>query len=308
MPSPVIHLGINNCFAVKRWSEPEAWASIIAQELGLDVYQFSADLLPPSFGADAARDQIDETRRAAERHGLSAHSVFTGLGVYSGNLLLDARPDIRRHAVDWYREFIDLGARLGARGAGGYVGGLSVRSARSPETRDRLLAAQREAMRELADHAASAGLEFLLFENMAVPREYGTGLEEARDLERSLSGSGVPWVLCLDLGHPVASAERDAGDRLARWLTSPWGRTPVIQLQQASEGVDSHGPFTARTAQTGRVERDRVLEKLMDWPAEEIFLFLEVIPAHEADDDQVLDDLKQSIDHWREGIAALNAA
>jgi len=40
-------LGINLSFAVKRWPEPEAWAGIVRERLGLDQVQFTFDLLDP---------------------------------------------------------------------------------------------------------------------------------------------------------------------------------------------------------------------------------------------------------------------
>ena len=43
-----IKLGINNCFAIKRWAEPEEWIEIIKKELGLNIVQFSFDLLDPN--------------------------------------------------------------------------------------------------------------------------------------------------------------------------------------------------------------------------------------------------------------------
>ena len=40
-------LGMNTCFAVKRWPEPEEWARIVAEEFGLKSVQFSFDLMDP---------------------------------------------------------------------------------------------------------------------------------------------------------------------------------------------------------------------------------------------------------------------
>ena len=39
-----INLGINNCFAVKRWPETEEWMSIIKEKFGLDIVQLSTDV------------------------------------------------------------------------------------------------------------------------------------------------------------------------------------------------------------------------------------------------------------------------
>jgi D-erythrulose 1-phosphate 3-epimerase len=47
-------LGINLSFAVKRWPEPEAWSAFVRDELGLDLVQFSFDLLDPWWPDDLA--------------------------------------------------------------------------------------------------------------------------------------------------------------------------------------------------------------------------------------------------------------
>ena len=57
-------LGINNCFAVKRWPDPGDWAAIVKNDLGLDTVELSLDLLE---GPDtpAGRDRLAEQTRAA---------------------------------------------------------------------------------------------------------------------------------------------------------------------------------------------------------------------------------------------------
>jgi hypothetical protein len=42
------------------------------------------------------------------------------------------------------------------------------------------------------------------------------------------------------------------------------------------------------------------------WDAAEVVLHLEVIPAHEADDDQVIRDLAETVAYWRHGIEETN--
>ena len=127
-------LGINNCFAVKRWPEPADWAPIVA-DLGLDTVELSLDLLT---GPDtpAGRDRLAErTRTALDHHGLRADTVFTGLAAYSLNLLMHPDPEYRAAARRCYREAIDLTARLGASAVGGHVGALSVPDAADPARR-----------------------------------------------------------------------------------------------------------------------------------------------------------------------------
>jgi len=115
-------LGINNCFAVKRWPRPDDWASIVANDLGLDLVELSLDQLE---GPDtrAGRDRMaEQTRAALSRHGLRAETTFTGLAAYSLNLLMHPEAEYRAAARRWYKQVIELTAQLGANATGGHVG------------------------------------------------------------------------------------------------------------------------------------------------------------------------------------------
>jgi len=276
---------------------------LISEDLHLGVAQVSADLLPLSLGSYAAEDYADEVKRVAESKGVQIHSMFTGLGAYASNLLLAESERGRSAAYTWYRDLISLAARSGARGAGGHIGAFSVRAFGDEALRQELLSGEIEAMKRLAEFASSVGLDHLQFENLAVAREPGHSLDEAIWFEEQLSACDIPWVLCLDLGHPVALAQNDAPDVLDSWLERKWRNTPVIQLQQTSFGSDQHGPFTPRTNQAGGVDRDRVLTYLESWTSDDIYLFLEFIPHHEGDDDLVVEELAASVEFWRDGIA-----
>jgi hypothetical protein len=59
----------------------------------------------------------------------------------------------------------------------------------------------------------------------------------------------------------------------------------------------------ALTSATGIIEAARVLAALDASGAADVALILEIIPPFEQDDDQVLDDLRQSVDYWRAGLA-----
>src|SRR5277367_5595214 len=116
-----VRLGINNCFAVKRWPCPDDWAAIVKNDLGLDTVELSLDLLA---GPDtpAGRDRMAEQTRA-------------GLAAYSLNLLMHPDAEYRAAARRWYREAIDLTAQLGATAVGGHVGSLTVPDSADPARR-----------------------------------------------------------------------------------------------------------------------------------------------------------------------------
>ena len=70
-------LGINTCFAVKRWPQPDRWARLVRDELRLDLVQHSLDLVDLDAPPAGAADQAARLRAACAGHGLDLHSTFT---------------------------------------------------------------------------------------------------------------------------------------------------------------------------------------------------------------------------------------
>src|SRR6266566_2161591 len=237
---PHLHLGINTCFAVKRWPEPEQWLTIVEQELGLDCCQFSLDLVDPMLDEVATASYANTVRTYAAARGIFLHSTFTGLAAYSWSQLLHPDEAMREAAMRWYERAIDFTAHLGALGTGGHIGALSVRDATNDLRKQALIQELRERLAALSRYAARQGLQFLMFENMAVSREWGHSIEEAYSLISLLAGGGVPILLCLDVGHPCALHTGTASDDYLAWLAHPWPHTPLIHLQQTDRTGDHH--------------------------------------------------------------------
>lgn len=77
-----------------------------------------------------------------------------------------------------------------------------------------------------------------------------------------------------------------------------------IHLQQTDSGADHHWPFTSRHNAVGRIDAGRVLSALgKAKPA----LIIEAIPPFEADDSQVLGDLRETVAYWRAALAKHSA-
>jgi D-erythrulose 1-phosphate 3-epimerase len=301
MSPPRYTLGINTCFAVKRWPEPERWAEIVAGELGLGMVQHSLDLV--DLEADApVREQAEAAAAACAARGIAVHSTFTGLGAYGRNLMLDPDPVQRRRAAAWFRRAVDFTAAAGGRAAGGHVGAFSVADWRDAERRDRLWDGLRADLRELAAYAGERGLEAFLFENMAARREPST-IAEAEALLAPGGEGRAAVALCLDVGHQcVVGTSGDDRDPYA-WLRRLGASSPVVHLQQSDAEADHHWPFTAERNAQGRIDAGRVLDALDASGAAEVALVLEVIPSFEHDDDLVLAELVESAEHWRAALA-----
>ncbi len=298
-----VRLGINTCFAVKRWPRPEDWVPVVRDRLGLRLVQHSFDLVPAgSSPADAGA-----IARFVGDAGLEVHSTFTGLAAYSDNLLLGPDPAGRAAALAWYGWAIDWTAALGGRATGGHVGAFSVPDWVDPVRRAERWSDLRQALDRLARRARLAGLEYLMVENLAAAREPST-LAMFRDLLTDGSEEAVPIRLCLDVGHMcVPGTSGDDRDPYA-WARALGRSAPVVQLQQSDAAGDHHWPFTPERNAAGRIDADRLLEALEAGGVEATTLILEMIPPFEQDDETVVDDLVASVAYWREALSRRGVA
>lgn len=304
-------LGINNCFAVKRWPRPADWARVAGDDLGLDLVELSLDLMD-DIGRPADREHEHQHDRehehehqhgagqisaALSQYGLQADATFTGLAAYSRNLLMHPDPDCRRAAVDWYLGVVDLAAALGARGTGGHVGAMSVPDWSDPVRRAERWSELRQGLEEVTRHAHAAGLDYLLVENLASNREPSTiaGLES---LLTDGDSEHVPVRLCLDLGHQCVPGTTGADRDPYAWLRHFGSRLAEVQLQQSDGLADRHWPFTPERNAAGRIDPGRVLDTLAESGAADVNLVLEVIPAFEQDDAEVIGELRASAGQW----------
>ena len=293
-----VRLGINTCFAVKRWPRPDDWIPIVRDRLGLDLVQHSFDLV--ASGSDHADAQA--AARSTSAAGLELHSTFTGLAGYSDNLLLGPDPAARAAALAWYRWAIGWTGAAGAIACGGHIGAFSVPDWTDPGRRAERWDELVTSLQALSAFASTAGLSYLIVENLAAAREPST-MAMIRELLTDGDSDHVPIRLCLDVGHMcVPGTSGDDRDPYA-WLRELGRVAPVIQLQQSDADGDHHWPFTAERNAAGRIDADRVIAALGDGDVEETALILEVIPAFEQEDGSVLDDLVASVDYWRRSLA-----
>ena len=288
-------LGINTCFAVKRWPRVADWGPIVRDQLGLRVVQHSFDLV------DVAFDDPAVLRADMAGLDLELHSTFTGLAAYSSNLLLHPDGTARAAAEAWYRAAIAWTAAAGGGATGGHVGAFSVADWTDRSTRDERWTALHGALDRLAVDARVAGLDHLLVENLAAAREPST-VAMIRDLVTDGDDDRAPVRLCLDVGHMcVPGAGGSERDPYA-WAREVGRLATVVQLQQSDADGDHHWPFTrARNAQ-GRIDADRLIDALGEGGVDTCCLILEIIPAFEQPDDEVLGDLRASVDYWRDAL------
>lgn len=294
-------LGVNNCFAVKRWPEPERWADIVRYRFGLDIVQHCLDLADVGGTASQRTQDALRVRQACTDTGIQLHSTFTGLGVYATNMLLDPRPSRRRSAETWYRRAIEYSATAGATSFGGHWGAYSAADWENSRRQRSLLGGMRDAITRLSGTAKASGLAAIVVENLPLVRE-----PSSMDLVRAFAVPGdaghAAVQLCLDVGHMCRpGAVGDEANPYA-WLRELGSLAPMIHLQQSEADSDRHWPFTAETNRVGRVDAGQVLRALEGTGADEFTLILEVVPPFLMDDEVVLEELIESVAYWKKAI------
>jgi hypothetical protein len=294
-----LELGINTCFAVKRWPLAEEWAAIVRDRLHLDLVELSFDTIDLSSGSIEAESAA--VKSAAAEFGLTVRSTFTGLAAYSSNMLLSPSAAARESAADWYRQAIDFSGNVGAVATGGHVGAFSVAEWNEPKLCAERWDGLQGVLHDLAAHAHDRGLQTLLVENLAAAREPST-MAMIRELLNDGDEAHAAVRLALDVGHMcVAGTSGDDRDPYA-WLRRLGPSAFEVQLQQSDTEGDHHWPFTPEANRRGRIGADWVIDALGDSGVERLALVLEIIPPFEQEDDSVIDDLVASVDYWREAI------
>lgn len=299
MPKPIFKLGINLGFAINRFPEPEVWAPIVKDELGLDCVQFVADLLNPFLPPGIVAEQTTLIKKLTAEYGIKVQSTFTSAFTRVNHLM---HPDPRQRAVwiDWFKAFVKLSADLGASNTGSHFGIMSVHDENKPDVKAKRVREAVEAWQEISRYAADAGLEYLIFEPMSCPRENAWTIEETLELRDKVNaGSAIPMEICLDLGHAPHPDQRDPYE----WIERTGRYSPVIHLQQTEQDHSRHWPFTEECNAKGIIHPERVMETLAKTGREEFYLYFEI--GHRErwpDDTKVIDDLKASADYWRKFV------
>jgi len=294
-----LQLGINCGFATNRFPEPEVWTRIVGEELDLRCCQFVADLLNPFLPQDLIDEQIARINENARKYDVKIRTTFTSAFTRVGHLL-HPDPHTREVWFEWFRRWFDIAARLGAEGSGSHFGVMSVTDNEDPARREARLDEGVERWRQLAEHGATLGFRWILFEPMSVRREVAETIDETQRLLDRFEALDmpIPMRLVLDVDHgDLASPNPDDTDPYA-WLRHFGAVSPVIHLKQSKQDKGGHWPFTPEHNQGGRITGERVLAALEEADTEEAMLILELSHRErEPSESNVLSDLKASVDY-----------
>jgi len=303
-----VRLGINTGFAINRFPEPEDWTSVVADDLGLDTIQFTADLLNPNLPEPLVARETEKIRGLCDRKGIRVQTTFTS-AFTRVNHLLHPNPEIQRVWLEWFKRFFDLSRNLGAEGAGSHFGILTVRDNADPAVRARRVQQGVDAWRELSEYGASIGLRYLIFEPMSIPRELAETIPATHDLLAMCTGFAIPMELCLDVDHgDLQSADAEDTDAHA-WIRHFGRVSPCIHIKQSLRDKGGHYPFTREYNERGKIVPEEILATMRAAGVEQCTLLLEISHRERWPFDyNVVADLKESVAYWRPAIEQANKA
>jgi sugar phosphate isomerase/epimerase len=296
-----VNLGINLGFALKRWPEPERWARLVREDLGLELVQFTFDLLDPWWPDRGRRILAERVRRAADDFDLTIHSAQLGLAWYTFNGLLHPDATARDVARAWWRRAAQTAGELGVPAVGGPLGALSAADAADAGIRAESYLGLLEDTVAASRAAADAGLEALLVEPTPLPREIPHTIEQARRLVADLDGRmAVPIRWVLDVGHALHRPLYGEGIALEDWLGALHGEIGLLHLQNHDYRSDAHWGWPH---EGGLYDVAAFAETVRNAGLGHLPVVIELFYPFEMADDDVLADVRRTVRHCREALA-----
>lgn len=219
---PRIYLAIDNCFASKRWTEPEEWFSVI-KDLGVYHVETSADTEsdPLYSTTDYLEEWVKKIRKLSEKSGVQVNNLYSGHGTYSTLGLSHTDGRIRKHIRDnWLKKMIDNAAALQA-GLGFFSHAFNQSVLNNPEKYE---AAKQELFQNLAylaDYGASMKIKAIGVEQMYTPHQIPWTVYGARELMQKVKRlSGSPFYITIDTGHQSGQRKflKPTEQQLRTWL------------------------------------------------------------------------------------------
>jgi sugar phosphate isomerase/epimerase len=301
-----LRLGVDLSFAKKRWPEPETWLELVRDRFGLKYVEFDTDFLDPLFISEPTRSEVaSEIRSLAKQYDVEIHNYFTGAMTHCVNLVSHPDERIRQEGVKWCEEAIRLTTKLGAKGIGGHFDTISSRDLNDPQRYQMLIDNLISNFQYLSGIAKQEGQQFILWEQLYTPSEVPYTIRQTKEfMGRLNNGASVPIQLVIDLGHMCCQnfSHAPEDEDPYEWLRQLGHLAPVIHLQQC-DGLESyHWPFTERYNQMGIIQAEKVIEAINESGAEEVYLFFEIFFSLNQSDQQILDQMSESVEYWRKYV------
>ena len=200
---PKISIGIDNCFALKRWVTPSEWARVI-RELGMRYVEGVADLeIEPLLTPKSVHDDwINAVNEQKAKHGVEVVMMYSNDSTYdtAGFAHEDAR--IRDYYVDgWFDEYMRISAAIGA-DVGYFVHGVPEEILYDKARYEQMGRNVYDCMNRVGDQAKKYGVKHVALEQMYTPHQPPFTIASMRKLmQQTLKDGHYPLYVTEDVGH-----------------------------------------------------------------------------------------------------------
>ncbi|WFE76505.1 sugar phosphate isomerase/epimerase [Roseinatronobacter sp. S2] len=304
-------LSLNTNPLVNRFAEPDDLINTIARDIRIRDIQLTHEFINPGWPAPVIARLGRDMDRALARTGARVTSGMTGP---YGRLNHFGHPDkdVRRYYVDWFKSFADIIGDLGGNSVGTQFAIFTYRDYDDPNRREDLIRAAIDCWAEVAEHAKTAGLDYIFWEPMSIGREFGETIAASLALQARLTAApmAVPMWMMADIDHgDITSSNPDDTDPYA-WARAVPKLSPIIHIKQSMMDKSGHRPFTAAFNAKGAIQPAPLLEALTAGGAVDNEICLELsFKEREPDDRQVIAQIAESVAFWApyidSGIAKL---
>ncbi|OON38622.1 aminotransferase [Izhakiella australiensis] len=297
-------LSLNTNPLVNRFAEPEDLITTVARSIRIRDLQLTHEFINPGWPAPLIRSMTRRMNAALVQTGVRVTSGMTGP---YGRLNHFGHPDadVRRYYVDWFKTFADITAELGGKSVGSQFAIFTWQDFDQPTRREALIERAIECWAEVAEHAKSAGLDYLFWEPMSVAREFGATIESCLQLQQRLSAAqmAIPMWMMADIDHgDVTSTNPQDYDPYA-WAAAVPQYSPIIHIKQSMLDKGGHRPFTAEYNANGRIQPAPLLEAFKRGGAVDNEICLELsFKEREPSDRRVVEDIAESVAFWQPWI------
>ncbi|AEI92866.1 sugar phosphate isomerase/epimerase family protein [Roseobacter litoralis] len=293
-------LSLNTNPLVNRFAQPDDLIDTVARDLRIRDLQLTHEFINPSWPAPVAARLTKTMGAALRRTGVRVTSGMTG--PYGRlNHFGHPDPDVRRYYVEWFKTFADITAELGGTSVGTQFAIFTYSDYDDPSRRAALIDTAIECWAQVAEHAKSAGLEFIFWEPMSIGREFGETIAAALALQDRLDAAdmAVPMKMMADIDHGDVTSPDPADYDPYAWARAVPKVSPIIHIKQSLMDKGGHRPFTAAFNAQGRIQPAPLLAALAEGGAVDNEICLELsFKEREPNDREVIGQIAESIAFW----------
>ena len=200
---PKVDLSIDNCFASKRWTDPDEWLRIIADS-GIQWVEASADTECDPLYSDSEylSEWISNVRKASQKYGVNVANLYSGHGTYATlGLSSNNRQNAIRMRDQWLGKMLEYAADLGC-GLGFFCHAFKNSVLQSPELYHQAENELYDDLAILAEKAYQLGVDSVSLEQMYTPHQPPWTIASAKKtLKEVKKRSGRNFYLTIDTGH-----------------------------------------------------------------------------------------------------------